>query len=159
LMGPVHALFMGGNVVAVAEGARIRSPERLARMSLLVSALMSAAAALWGLVLILLPASIGVRLLGSTWSAADAVMVPFVVLTIGLTVAAGPQTGLRSLAAARRGLRARLIHSPLMLLGAIGGAIVNGAVGAAWGMVAGNWIGATVWWWQFRLAVRERQAP
>jgi hypothetical protein len=25
--------------------------------------------------------------------------------------------------------------------------------------VAGNWIGATVWWWQFRLAVRERQAP
>lgn len=159
MMGPVHVLFMGGNVVAVAEGARIRSPERLARMSLLVSAVMGAAAALWGLVLILLPTSIGVRLLGATWSAAAEVMVPFVLLTIGLTVAAGPQTGLRSLAAARHGLRARLIHSPLMLLGAIGGAIVGGAVGAAWGMVAGNWVGAAVWWWQFRLALRDRRAP
>ena len=158
MMGPVHVLFMGGNVVAVAEGARIRSPERLARMSLLVSGLMSAAAAVWGLILILLPTSIGVRLLGTTWSAADAVMVPFVLLTIGLTVAAGPQTGLRSLAAARRGLRARLVHSPLMLVGAIGGAMVDGAVGAAWGMVAGNWIGAAVWWWQFRHALREPRA-
>jgi hypothetical protein len=158
MMGPVHVLFMGGNLVAVAEGARLRSRDRLARMSLLVSALMSAAAALWGLVLVLLPTGVGVRLLGATWSAADAVMVPFVLLTIGLTVAAGPQTGLRSLAAARRGLRARLVHSPLMLIGAIGGATANGAVGAAWGMVAGNWIGAAVWWWQFRRALREPPA-
>jgi hypothetical protein len=160
MMGPVHVLFMGGNVVAVAEGARMasRSPARLARMSLLVSAAMGAAATLWGLVLILLPTSVGTRALGATWYAAAQVMVPFVLLTIGLTAAAGPQTGLRALAAARRGLRARLIHSPLMLVGAIGGAAVGGAVGAAWGMVAGNWIGAVVWWWQFRLALRELQA-
>ena len=159
VMGPVHVLFMGGNVVAVAEGAQIasRSPARLARMSLLVSVAMSAAAILWGIVLILLPTSVGTRVLGTTWYAVAEVIVPFVLLTIGLTAAAGPQTGLRSLAAARRGLRARLIHSPLMLVGAIGGAAVGGAVGAAWGMVVGNWTGAAVWWWQFRLALHEQE--
>jgi hypothetical protein len=159
LMGPVHVLFMGGNVVAVAEGARIgrESPSRLARMSLLVSAAMSIAAALWGLVLILLPDSIGTRLLGPTWYAAASVVVPYVLLTVGLTASAGPQSGLRALAAARRGLRARLVASPLMLVGAIGGAVLGGAAGAAWGMAAGNWVGAAVWWWQFRLAVREHR--
>jgi hypothetical protein len=159
LMGPVHVLFMGGNVVAVAEGARMggRSPSGLARMSILVSAAMSAAAALWGMVLILLPDSIGTRLLGPTWSAAASVVVPFVLLTVGLTASAGPQSGLRALAAARRGLRARLVASPLMLAGALGGAALGGAVGAAWGMAAGNWAGAVVWWWHLRLAVREHR--
>jgi hypothetical protein len=161
LMGPVHVLFMGGNVVAVAEGARIggRSPSGLARMSVLVSAAMSVAATLWGVVLVLLPDSIGTRLLGPTWYAAAAVVVPYVLLTVGLTVSAGPQSGLRALAAAREGLRARLIASPLMLLGAIAGAALNGAVGAAWGMAVGNWGGAVIWWWQFRLALRDRRAP
>jgi hypothetical protein len=157
LMGPVHVLFMGGNMVAVAEGARIRgrSPLGLARMSLLVSGALSGAAALWGLTLVLLPDSMGTRLLGPTWYAAAAVVVPYVLLTVGLTASAGPQSGLRALAAARRGLRARLIASPLMLAGALVGAVIDGAVGAAWGMAGGNWAGAAVWWWEFRLAVRE----
>jgi hypothetical protein len=159
LMGPVHVLFMGGNVVAVAEGARIgrESPSGLARMSILVSAAMSAAAALWGAVLIMLPDSVGTRLLGPTWYAAATVVLPYVLLTVGLTASAGPQSGLRALAATRRGLRARLVASPLMLAGAILGAALGGAVGAAWGMAAGNWIGAVVWWWQLRLAVVEHR--
>jgi hypothetical protein len=157
LIGPVYVLFMGGNMVAVAEGARIgrRSPARLARLSLLVSAAMSVAAFLWGAVVVLLPDAIGTRVMGSTWQAAAQVVVPYALVTIGLTASAGPQTGLRALAAARRGLRARLLASPLMLAGAVGGAAVGGAVGAAWGMAAGYWAAAVVWWWQFRLAVRE----
>ena len=149
LMGPIHVLFMGGNVVAVAEGARIgrSSPSGLARMSILVSGAMSAAAAVWGLVLVMLPDSVGTRLLGPTWYAAATVVVPYVLLTIGLTASAGPQSG----------LRARLVASPLLLAGAIVGAALGGAVGAAWGMAAGNWIGAVVWWWQLRLAVAEHR--
>jgi hypothetical protein len=160
LIGPVYVLFMGGNMVAVAEGARVgrRSPSRLARLSLLVSAGMSLAAVLWGVVVVLLPDAIGTRVMGSTWYAAAEVVVPYALVTIGLTASAGPQTGLRALAAARRGLRARLLAAPLMLAGAIGGAALGGAVGAAWGMAAGYWAAAVVWWWQFRLAVREAEA-
>jgi hypothetical protein len=109
-------------------------------------------------VVVLLPDAIGTRVMGSTWSAAAEVVVPYVLVTIGLTASAGPQTGLRALAAARRGLRARLLAAPLMLTGAIGGAALGGAVGAAWGMAAGYWAAAVVWWWQFRLAVREAEA-
>ena len=87
-------------------------------MSILVSGAMSAAAALWGLVLVMLPDSVGTRLLGPTWYAAATVVVPYVLLTIGLTASAGPQSGLRALAAARRGLRARLVASPLLRPGA-----------------------------------------
>jgi hypothetical protein len=160
LIGPVYVLFMGGNMIAVAEGARVaaRSAAALGRLSLLVSAGMSAAAALWGVVLILLPDSLGTRVLGPTWYTAAQLVVPFALLTVGLTASAGPQTGLRALAAARRGLRARLLAAPLMLAGAIGGAALAGAVGAAWGMAAGYWAAAVVWWWQFRLAVREAEA-
>ena len=157
LIGPVYVLFMGGNMVAVAEGARIgrRAPARLARLGLLVSAGMGLAAFLWGAVVVLLPDAIGTRVMGSTWDAAASVVVPYALVTIGLTASAGPQTGLRALAAARRGLRARLLAAPLMLAGAVGGAAVGGAVGAAWGMAGGYWTAAVVWWWQFRLALRE----
>jgi hypothetical protein len=159
LVGPVYVLFMGGNMIAVAEGARVasRSVAGLARLSVLVSAGMSVAAALWGAVLLLLPDSLGTRVLGPTWYTAAEVVVPFALLTVGLTASAGPQTGLRALAAARRGLRARLIAAPLLLAGAIGGAALGGAVAAAWGMAAGYWAAAIVWWWQFRLAVAEHR--
>jgi hypothetical protein len=141
-------------MIAVAEGARVasRSTAGLARLSLLVSAGMSAAAALWGAVLVLLPDSLGTRVLGPTWYTAAQLVVPFALLTVGLTASAGPQTGLRALAAAKRGLRARLVAAPLLLAGAVGGAL-----GAAWGMAAGYWAAAAVWWWQFRLALREHR--
>ena len=159
LVGPVYVLFMGGNMIAVAEGARVasRSVARLARLSLLVSAGMSACAVAWGTVLVLMPDAVGTRVLGSTWYAAAEVLVPYVLVTIGLTASAGPQTGLRALGAARRGLRARLVAAPLLLVGAVGGAAVGGAVGAAWGMAAGYWAAAVVWWWQFRLALPEHR--
>ena len=158
LVGPVYVLFMGGNMIAVAEGARVasRSVAGLARLSLLVSAGMSAAAALWGAVLLLLPDSLGTRVLGPTWYTAAEVLVPFALLTVGLTASAGPQTGLRPWPPPGRpaGPPGR---GPLLLAGAIGGAALGGAVGAAWGMAAGYWAAAAVWWWQFRLAVAEHR--
>jgi hypothetical protein len=159
LVGPVYVLFMGGNMIAVAEGARLasRSVARVGRLGLLVSAGMSACAVAWGTVLVLAPDSVGTRVLGPTWYAAAAVLVPYVLVTIGLTASAGPQTGLRALGAARRGLRARLVAAPLLLAGAVGGAALAGAAGAAWGMAAGYWAAAAVWWWQFRLALGEHR--
>jgi hypothetical protein len=157
--GPVHVLFMGGSMVAVAEGARIvrRSPARLAHATFLLSATLSVVTALWGAVLYLLPPTVGTQILGSTWHAAHSVAVPFTLVTVGLTASAGPQTGLRALAAARHGLRARLIAGPLTVGGTLTGALLGGAVGAAWGMAAGYWSGAAVWWWQYRIALQRHR--
>jgi hypothetical protein len=159
LIGPFYVLFMGGNAVAVVEGARIArsSPARLHRMSLLVSAALGAAAALSGTLMILLPDRLGTKLLGSVWSVAHSVVVPFVLISIGLAIMAGPMTGLRALGAAGRGLRARLLNAPLIVAGGLLGAVLGQAKGVAWGLAVSYWIGGAIWWWQYRIAMGEHR--
>jgi hypothetical protein len=159
LIGPFYILFMGGNSVVTAEGARIlrRSPARLVQLSVLYSTALAAATVAWGAVVLLLPPEVGSWVLGSSWPAARSVAVPFLLIAIAMSAMAGPMTGLRALAAARRSLGARLVAAPVVAVGGLSGAAVAGARGAAWGMAVAGWIGAGVWWRHYRQELATRQ--
>jgi hypothetical protein len=159
LIGPFYIMFMGGNSVVTAEGARIlrRSPERLVQLSTLYSTVLAAATVAWGAAVLLLPPTMGAFVLGSSWPAARTVAVPFLLIAVAMAAMAGPMTGLRALAAARSSLRARLVAAPLTAVAGLSGAALAGARGAAWGMAVGGWIGAGIWWRRYRQELATRQ--
>ena len=160
LLGPVNLVIMGiGSLVAIPEAARLAKHDlsRLRRFVVGLWILLGAAAALWGLVVGLLPDWFGERLLGPTWQPAAALVLPITVMTALLGVWSAAWTGLRAMGAARRSLRAQLFGASAFLVGSLAGAVLDGAYGAAWGSAAGNLVAACIWWRQFQLATRERE--
>ena len=67
----------------------------------------------------------------------------------------GATAGLRALGAARASWRVMLIASALFVVGGVAGAYLDGAAGTVDGAAASTVVGALVWWWQLRLAIRE----
>jgi O-antigen/teichoic acid export membrane protein len=159
LFGPIDVLIFGVRLVAIPEAVRIlkRSGRRLGAACALLSTALSAISVAWGVLIIVLPDRIGEALLGQTWSLAHRVAVPIAVVTAAGGISAGILVGLRALAAARRSLRARLLVSGLQIVGTIGGAVMGGAVTAAWGLAAGVVAGVPVWAWHFKRGLLERE--
>ncbi|GAA4673455.1 membrane protein [Pseudonocardia yuanmonensis] len=158
LVGPFLALLMGMNLVAVPEAARVlrRAPHRLSRFCLYLGGGQALAALAWGAgLLLLLPDEVGVRLLGSVWEPASALILPATLSVASAGFASGGAAGLRALGAARRSLRAQLVTSAAYLIGGLGGAAVGGALGSSWGVAAATLIGAVVRWAYLLAAVRE----
>jgi O-antigen/teichoic acid export membrane protein len=157
LLGPLTVLFLGINLVAVPEGVRALdvSPLALRRVSLLFSALVATAALTFGAVIHFLPPRVGTALLGASWDGAHKVIFLLALSRAGTGFAAGATAGLRSLGAAKRSLRARLICVPLVIAGGIGGAAIAGVRGAAAGLALSSCIEASVWWWQLRHGLKD----
>jgi O-antigen/teichoic acid export membrane protein len=161
LLGPVNLIMMGiGSLMAIPEGARLLSHGlgRLRRFVVGLAILLAAVAMLWGLVVAVLPDELGQRLLGATWQPAASLVLPITLMVALQGVWSCAWTGLRAMGAARRSLRAQLLGSSAFLVGALAGAAIDGAEGAAWGSAAGNLVACCIWWWQFRLATREFEA-
>jgi len=161
LFGPVNVLFTGLELVAVPEASRLllRSPEALRSRVLALSCSLAAIAATVGGVLLLVPDSLGMRLLGSTWPAASSLILPVTVSLAASGLRAGAAVGLRALADARRSLHVRVAVSLLQLSGALGGAALAGALGAAWGNATGSCIAVWLWWSAFSASLKDRGAP
>jgi hypothetical protein len=157
LMGPFLAVLMGLSLVTVPEAARVlrQAPHRLRTFCLLLGCGLAATAVLWGAVLLLVPDWAGEHVLGQVWRPASDIIVPASLGVAGAGLGIGAAAGLRALAAARRSLRCQLFSSACYLGGGLGGAAVNGTVGAAWGAAAANICASAVWWLQLRSALRE----
>ena len=158
LLGPFLALLMGVSLVAVPEAARVlrRAPHRLVKFCMLIGGAQAAAAALWGLALLLvMPASVGRLLLNEVWAPASHLILPVSLSVTAAGVVAGATAGLRALGAARRSLRAQLVASAGYLGFGLAGAALGGAVGMSWGSTTAMWLGAGLWWWQLRAASRD----
>jgi hypothetical protein len=158
LLGPINVFVTGVRLVAVPEGVRALgvSSARLWRISVLFSCAAAAAAMLWGTVVLLMPTQVGRALLGTTWGAAHQVILPLTVSIAGIGVVAGASAGMRSLAAAQRSLRARMITAPVTVVAGITGGVLAGAVGAATGLAVASCGGALLWWRELSLALGER---
>jgi len=157
LMGPFMVIYLGMSLVAVPEAARIvrRSPRRLLLFCAVTGGGLAVAGLGWGLVLLVaLPRGLGDLLLGSIWRPAYPLLVPLTVSVMGQCLASGAGTGLHALGAARRSLSAMLVTSAAYLVFGIAGAFADGTMGIMVGTAAATWIGAVVWWWQLRLAMR-----
>jgi O-antigen/teichoic acid export membrane protein len=151
LFGPVLVIFASALLILVPEGVRIlqRGKSLLRRSTLVVAAGLALISVLWGAAIALLPEDLGEALLGSSWSGARALVLPLTVMF----AASGAETafivGLRSLAAARQSLLARLIEAALTVIGGTIGAALAGTKGAAWGLAVAYCVEVAVWWWQF----------
>ena len=157
LLGPLNVLFLGVNIVAVPEGVRalLDSSRRLLDACRRLSAFLATCALVVGALVWSVPDSIGTMLLRDNWAGARLVVVPLALgmALFGLLLGAG--VGLRSLAAARLSLRAKLLTAPLTLVGGVTGATVAGAVGAAWGTTLAVAIGVVIWWHYFHRGLRQ----
>jgi O-antigen/teichoic acid export membrane protein len=159
LLGPLTVLFLGINLVAVPEGVRALavSPLALRRVCLLFSFLVATAALTFGTVIHFLPPNIGTALLGESWDGAHQVIFLLALSRAGTGFAAGATAGLRSLGAAKRSLKARLLCVPLVIVGGIGGAAIAGVRGAAAGLALSSCMEASIWWWQLRHGLTDHK--
>lgn len=157
LMGPFLAVLMGLSLVTVPEAARVlrQAPHRLGTFCLLLGGGQTAAALLWGGALLLMPDRLGELVLGGVWHSASQLIVAITLGVAGAGLGTGAAAGLRALGAARRSLRCQLFASACYVGGGLGGAVVAGTVGSAWGVAAATLSSSAVWWLQLRSALRE----
>ena len=156
LLGPVNVLNQGIRVIAVPEAAKAlrHSCRRLWRVGLVISFGVGAGALAWGAIFLLLPETVGTELLGTgVWAQASAVMVPVILLQTFGASNAGAFAILRALAAAGRGLRTRLLSSVVLIGAGIGGALLGGRQGAAWGLATAAFCTLLLWWYEARRAL------
>ena len=146
LLGPMHVVLQAAHLIAVPEGVRIRlrRPDRFRLAIGGLSVGLASVIGAWVLVLALLPVTMGQALLGDSWAEAQVVLVPLGLALVAQGVSGGALVGLRVLADAKSSLRARIIDSAFGFVLGVGGALIGGALGAAWGVAAGEWVSAVV---------------
>ena len=147
LLGPLNLLTAGISAFGLPVLAgRAGAGGRLARSAALGSLASGAVAGTWVVVLLLIPSSLGVRILGDSWSGAHSVLAGSGVVSVAVAFVLGASLGLKALRRADLMLRVTCLQAPLMLgLGALG-AWQGGAVGAAWGFAAAQVFGLLVSW-------------
>lgn len=158
LMGPMSILFMGMGLVTLPEAGRIlrRSPQHFPAFCWLVSGGLTLAGLAWGLTLLVaVPRGLGHAIIGPIWRPTYPLVLPQTIFIVGAGIAAGAQTGLHALGAARRSLRVVIIGSLVSTVFTLTGAVAYGAPGTIYGMCAGTWVGAVLNWAEFRKAWQE----
>jgi len=159
LLGPAYVLSVGVHLSMVPEASRVTgSIPRFRRIILLSSGVLSVAGIGWGLVLLLLPDSVGLQLLGASWPGARSVLLPIALSIIIPLATAGPRIGLRALEEATRTLRASGVQFVLAILGGVTGALFAGTVGAAWGLALGMCLSGIAWWIELIQATQQQAA-
>lgn len=160
LLGPLNVLFMSAPLYAIPEGVRLlkQSPRKLKLASIILASLLGCSALVWGILVQFLPEALGTELLGESWRAGRRVAIPLAVGAVATGVTMGATMGLRSLAAAKESLRARLIVSVVMIVCTGAGALLAGGFGAASGLAVAMWLGVVIWWRYLFSALREYPA-
>jgi O-antigen/teichoic acid export membrane protein len=158
LMGPFMVIFFGMGLVLLPEAARIlrKSPGHLPLFCACVSGGLALAGLAWGIVLLVaLPRGLGHFMLGSLWRPTYPLVLPSTIAIMGVCVQAGAGTGLHALGASRRSLRAMALVSAAFVIFGLAGAAVDGPVGLMYGAAVAAWIGALLYWFQLRDALRD----
>lgn len=157
LIGPLHVLFMSAPMYAVPEGVRLlkQSPDKLRQAVTVLAMVLGSAAVVWGMAVQFIPSAVGKELLGASWQLGQHVAIPLAVGAAATGVTMGATMGLRSLAAAKESLSARLAVMVFMVVGAGTGATLGGGFGAATGLAVALWLGVVVWWRALARALRQ----
>jgi len=161
LMGPYMVMLWGISLVLMPEAVRVhrRAPRRLQHLCVLAGVTFSFFAAIWGIaLLIVLPMGLGHALLGNVWKSAYPLVLPTTLYIMASVTMGAAGLGLHALGAARLSLRATIITSAIYVTASAIGAAVGGALGAVCGGAAAMAAGAFVFWWAFRIALREPSA-
>jgi O-antigen/teichoic acid export membrane protein len=155
--GPLNLLFAGTTFVFVPEGVRLLLRSRsgfltaMRRLSFAVTAI----AAAWSVLALALPGSVGTRLLGDTWGAAEPLLPLLAIFAVSLGASMGATQGMLALRAARRSLFTQVAGLAVNLPAVIVGGALAGASGAALAIGLSAVFRSTVAWIQFGRAFRE----
>ena len=87
----------------------------------------------WGALFLLAPESVGRALLGDTWAGTSASCWPMILGQLGGNLAHGASAALIGMDRAKVSLSLQAVFAPLTLVGGVGGVLLAGAEGAAWG--------------------------
>lgn len=160
LMSPMNTIFQGASGTLVAELSHTASHGGLAqlrRRTMAIAAGTCGLAFVWGSLIYIAPESLGRAVIGESWEESRSI-IPLVTITVAASgVTLGALTGIRALAAARRGLAARVVVGLVLLgLGTVG-AWLDGASGAVLGLAIGQVSGTVVWWRQFHRALEAKR--
>lgn len=151
LLGPTTILATAALTFAVPEFARRRADLTARQWKVGALALGNVVASLgvaWGVLFLLLPDVVGRTLLGDTWPGVQAVLVPTVVAQAAATLGVGPTAALLARGRARLTFGVHVVEAALILVGGVGGVLVGGAYGAAWGLAVAPVIAAPLLWWR-----------
>lgn len=156
LFGPLTTAVGGLRMVLLPEVVRRRGRgiAVIRRASLLVALGMAALAVVATVALVVLGRWLGPLLLGDTWVRAAELLVPVGVARIMIAAAVGPFLGLRAIGATTDSVAVRWVGSIGGMGGAVIGAVLNGAVGSAWGFALGMTAMLAMWQVAFERAAR-----
>jgi len=110
-------------------------------------------------VLLTVPDSIGSWLFRDDWSLAHAVLVPVAIGTAAAGAAAGPAVVIYGMAMTRQAIRVMYVEAPLVFAMLIGGALLGGVVGAAWGLALDQLLMLPMWYLVLRRCLALRGEP
>jgi len=153
IYGPLNTVHQGIYLALVPEGARADGGSHLRRLMVKASIALSGVAAVWMLVVLLVPDSWGTALFEDTWNEAGDIMLPMGLAMIAGSAATGGFAGVRALGAARESLRARLRTVGPQLVLPLAGAAAGAGVGYAVGFGLGHMVSAMIWWSAFGTAL------
>lgn len=161
VVGPFNIIYLGIGLITLPEAARRLSNSRVAllRFCRLLAIGMISCGVVWGVLALVSFEVVGKLILGESSQPAQTVLLPVVVALIGLVSGSGALVGLRVLGAANWILRVTLASSVATLAATTVGAWTSGAMGAAWGMAAGSWAGATGMWLALQFAPDKSPPP
>ena len=107
--------------------------------------------------LLLVPRGIGESVLRANWDAARSLLPPLLIALTGYASSFGALIGLRSLAAARRSLRAKCIDGTAHSRLRAGRCISRRRDGGGLGLCGDGCLRSLNAWWQFSRALREHE--
>ena len=160
VVGPVSLLAMSAMSFCVPELARRRHMPARTRLAVAsgIGAVMGTASLVWGALALLLPDEAGVFLLGDTWSGVEPVLLPTVIGQAANLFALGPISMILAMAATRTVFRINATLAVLLVVLGVGGVLIGGAVGAAYGFLIAYWLVMPLWFRSMWRLVRAREA-
>lgn len=145
-------------MIALPHASRMR-PRRVPRFAAVLSISMAVLAVAWGLIVLLLPASIGRALIGPAWDTTGAVRLLLALSLVAESITVGPTTALSALRIPERLSRVRYFTAPLTLVLGLLLATWWGAAGVAVGFVVGYGATAVLSWLQVPRAAELPEQP
>lgn len=149
LLAVLPALQMAATSFALPELARRRAHLTAGswlRAAVGFSAAMAIAGLTWGVLLLLLPDSVGRSLLGDTWTGASQVLLPTVVSQVILGALSGVTLVLRAMDRTRVPFVMNAMQAPLIVVGGVVGVLLGGPAGAIWAFTAVYAAMTPLWW-------------
>ncbi|GAB2870467.1 hypothetical protein [Nocardioides pacificus] len=145
LLAPVQVMLLALSSLALPllATARVDAP-RFRRVLRAITVAGAGCTALYCLPLLLIPDSVGWRLMGASWVGAESVLPLLSAQMLLIAVATGPALALKALARATALLRVSVIQAPILLVASVAGAELGRAPGAAAGFVLAHVVGTWV---------------